>query len=498
LNKEIEKPEVLPRKEDLSAWFDAVIKHAGIADFDYPLKGCGVWLEYGWKIRNNVIELMRELLEETGHKEMYFPFLIPEDVFRKESEFIKGFENQVYWVTHGGLKPLKVKLVIRPTSETPIYHMFAKWIKSKSDLPLKVWQVVSVFRYETKATRPLIRVREITTFKEAHTAHATAEDAEKQIREAVEIYKKFFDELGIPYLINKRPEYDKFPGAVYTIAFDTILPDGRILQIGTVHNLGQNFSKAFDIKYRERDREIYVYQTCYGISERVIASIIMHHGDDFGLVLPPRIAPIQIIVIPIFTEEGKENVIEYANKIVSILNKKFRVSIDVRDITPGRKFYDWDLRGVPLRVEIGMRELETSSITVVRRDTHEKMAITVDEKLIDVISKLLDSITKNLKERAWKRLLEKIYRVNKFIDLEGGDAISKLLDEETGEFKGGVVEIPVCGDKDYNNPRNCERIISKYIDVLGEPFDVKGDLHGVHCSICGKRAERIIRIGRTY
>ena len=307
---------------NFSEWFRWVLDGAELYDYRYPIKGCGVWRPYGFKLRRNILEIIRKLLDSTGHDEILLPLLIPETLLAKESEHVKGFEGQVYWVTRGGYDDLDVKLALRPTSETALAPMLKLWIKSHADLPIKIYQIVSVFRYETKATRPLIRVREITTFKEAHTAHATFEDSERQIKEAVEIYSRFFDELYIPYVINIRPSWDKFAGALYTIAFDTLMPDGRVMQIGTVHNLGQNFSKAFDITYLKVDgTHDYVWQTCYGISERVIAALISIHGDDRGLIIPPNIAPIQIVIIPI-PYKGVEEIVDKAcREVYGILVK---------------------------------------------------------------------------------------------------------------------------------------------------------------------------------
>jgi prolyl-tRNA synthetase len=489
MEKEVKPPRLLPKKEELTDWFNSLLLQAQIIDYSYPLKGCGVWLSYGWKLRNQVIEIMRNLLAETGHEETYFPFLIPEDVFGKEAEFIKGFEDEVYWVTHGGKKELDVKLAIRPTSETPMYYMFSKWVKSASDLPLKVWQVVSVFRYETKATRPLIRVREITTFKEAHTAHATAEEAEAQIKEAVEIYKRFFDELCIPYVITRRPDYDKFPGAVYTLAFDTIFPDGRTLQIGTVHYLGENFARAFEIQYTDKEgKKRYVHQTCYGISERVIASVIAIHGDDHGLILPPKIAPIQVVVIPIHAKGV--DVDGYAKNVFEELKKHFRTVIDLRDKRPGEKFYDWEIKGVPIRVEVGPTEVRNKTVTIVRRDNFQRKAIAL-EKIVEEISATFEEITENIKRKAWDAFNKKIIKVGKFIDLEGEDVVSALLDEE-GNFTGGIVEIPVCGNEE------CELKIRKYVNVLGTPLTSSEPSSREACCVCGRPAKKYILLSRTY
>ena len=308
---------------EFSEWYSDILEKAEIYDVRYPIKGCGVYLPYGFKIRRYTFEIIRKLLDESGHDETLFPMLIPEDLLAKEAEHIKGFEDEVYWVTHGGKTPLDVKLALRPTSETPIYYMMKLWVKVHTDLPIKIYQIVNTFRYETKHTRPLIRLREIMTFKEAHTAHSTKEEAEEQVKQAISIYKKFFDALGIPYLISKRPEWDKFPGAEYTMAFDTIFPDGRTMQIATVHNLGQNFAKTFEIIFETPtgDKD-YAYQTCYGISDRGIASIIAIHGDEKGLILPPIVAPIQIVIVPLIFKGKEDIVMEKAKEIYEKLKDK--------------------------------------------------------------------------------------------------------------------------------------------------------------------------------
>src|SRR3990172_884389 len=345
-------------KKDLGAWLNDVIDRAKILDTRYPIKGTYVWYPYGFKIRGFVLEVIRRLLDESGHEEALFPLLIPEEEFMKEALHVKGFEDEVYWVTHGGLGELNVKLAIRPTSETAIYPMFALWIRSHADMPIKIYQVVNVFRYETKATRPLIRLREITTFKEAHTVHSSYEDAERQVKEAVSIYKRFFTSLGIPYVVTRRPDWDKFPGADYTMAFDTVLPDGRTLQIGTVHNLGSNFSKTFNITFENlKGEQEHAYQTCYGISDRVIAAQLTIHGDDKGLCLMPTVAPIQCVVVPIIYKEKEATVKKAVEAAVKGL-AGMRIYVDWSENTPGNKFYLWEMKGVPLRLEIGPRDAE--------------------------------------------------------------------------------------------------------------------------------------------
>jgi prolyl-tRNA synthetase len=258
----------LPPKEDFSGWYNELLWRAEIMDVRYPIKGLYVWYPFGFSLRSNVYAELRALLS-CDHQEALFPLLIPETEFAKEAEHIKGFEEEVYWVTHGGTSPLEVKLALRPTSECAIYPMYHLWVRSHADLPLRIYQIVNTFRYETKHTRPLIRLREITSFKEAHTVHATWEDAERQVKEAIALYRKFYETLYVPVIISKRPDWDKFPGADYTIAVDTIMPDGRTLQIGTVHHLGDHFSKTFSITYEDVNGEQqFAQQTCYGISER--------------------------------------------------------------------------------------------------------------------------------------------------------------------------------------------------------------------------------------
>jgi len=473
---------------EFSRWFDKVIREGEIYDYGrYPIKGMGVWLPYGFKLRNNVLGVMRDLLDSTGHEEILLPLLIPEDVLAKESEHVKGFEDEVYWVTHGGLEPLDVKLALRPTSETPLSLMESYWIKSYKQLPRKFYQVVSIFRYETKATRPMLRVREVSTFKEAHTLHENFEDSERQVKEAIAIYKDFFGKLGIPYLISKRPEWDKFAGAIYTIAFDTLLPDGRALQIGTVHNLGQNFTKAFEVRIQRRDQKIdYAWQTSYGISERVIASLIGIHGDEKGLVIPFRVAPIQVVLIPIpyGSEEIKRRIVERVLELKERLkSSKIRAHADTReDITPGEKFNIWELKGVPLRIDIGPKELKENFVTLFRRDLRVKKRVK-NEDLVNEILRLGKELDENLRQRAWESFRGKILRTND-------------IDKAKQHIKnGGIAEIPWCGHKE------CADRLSELLDAdaLGTPLDESVKLgEEVKCPICNKKAYTYLRFARKY
>ncbi len=476
-------PERKKWKENFSEWYRWVLYDAEVIDYRYPVKGCGVWRPYGFKIRKKILDIMRKLLDETGHDEILAPMLIPEDLLKKEAEHIRGFEEEVFWVTRAGGEELEKKLALRPTSETALAPMFELWIHSHKDLPLKVYQVVSIFRYETKATKPLLRLREVTTFKEAHTAHATKEEAEEQVKEAVEIYKKFFDELGIPYLISKRPEWDKFPGAEYSIAFDTIFPDGRTLQIGTAHLLGQKFAKAFGIKYETKEGKTeYVWQTSYGISDRVVASVIVIHGDDHGMVLPPSVAPIEVVVVPI-PYKGREDVVEEARKVGRELKESgFSVVVDDReDVTPGSKFYYWELRGVPVRVEVGPRDVDEGTVTLVRRDTLEKKKVGRD-RMVETIRGLLADIQASLKERAWKEMQNRVFEVERIEEAK-----------EVIEKKMGVAVLPWCGKESCGLEIQDEtggRVLG--IPVEGETAEVK------KCPVCGAHAHYRLRIGVSY
>ena len=328
--------------ENFPSWFDDLILKARIVDNRFPVKGFLVYMENGAYILDEIRRLLENELEKTGHKKMYFPLVTSEELFGKEAEHIKGFSKEVFVIDQG---PGEQRLIIRPTSETIMYPMFKIWIRSHADLPLKVYQSVNVYRCETKATRALYRVREIP-WNEAHTVHETPSDAERQVKEAMEIYQKVLKALGISYLILKRPDFDKFAGAVYSIAFDAWNPDGKVNQVATIHNLGRNFAKAYGLEFEKKDGSRGIpYQTCYGFGfSRVLAAIIAQHGDDHGLVLPPIIAPTQVVIIPIPFKGQEKQIYEYAAKVKEMLSQKWRTVLDDReDITPGEKFYHWEL-----------------------------------------------------------------------------------------------------------------------------------------------------------
>ncbi|QKQ99515.1 proline--tRNA ligase [Metallosphaera tengchongensis] len=471
--------------QNFSQWFDWVLSQAEFYDYGrYPVKGTGVWMPYGFKLRQNVIDLLRSLLDQTGHEELLFPLLIPEGLLKKESEHIRGFEREVFWVTQGGEEKLEERFALRPTSEVSITFMESLWIKGYTQLPRKFYQIVSVFRYETKATRPLIRVRELTTFKEAHTLHETYDDAARQVNEAVEIYSKFFDALGIPYLISKRPEWDKFAGAEYTIALDTIMPDGRALQIGTAHHLGQHFTKAMDYKVQRADGSLdYPHQTSYGVSDRVIATVISINGDDHGPILPPLVAPIEVVIIPIPAKnpEDDQRVLSYAKEVLSMLRSSgVRATLDdSKDKTPGEKYYVWELKGVPIRIEIGMREVTSGTVFLKRRDTLESKVVG-REGVVEEIRELERRMSEDLKARAWKEFREKVRAFDSL------DDVKKFL-----ETRGGIAEVRWCGSE------SCGLKIEEETNsrVLGAPLEPTG---GGNCVVCGKPASNSLRIAKTY
>jgi len=482
------KPKQPVRNEwtkNFSEWFDKILDETEIVDFRYPLKGAGVWRPFGFKIRKYVYEILRALHDQTGHDEALFPLLIPEGEFLKEAQHIEGFEAQVYWVTRGGLDELEIPLVLRPTSETSIYPMYHIWVRSHADLPLKLYQVVSTFRYETKHTRPLLRVRELTSFKEAHTVHASYEELAEQVKEAVEIYSTFFDELGVPYLISRRPEWDKFAGSEYSIAFDTILPDGRTLQIGTVHNLGTNFAKAFDIKFETVDgKSEYAYQSCYGISERCIAAAIIVHGDDHGLVLPPKIAPHQVVIVPILFANVDQAINKATDELLNELKReKIRVIVDRSEKKPGAKFYYWEKRGVPVRAEIGPKDLENDTITLVRRDTLEREVVQRSEAT-SRITDLLVRLTQSIKQRETDYIQSHVHRV------ESIEAAKEIIEQRLG-----VVELHWCGQE------TCGRSLENELTgaVLGTPEDLQHSQDGEGiCFACGNQSTTLMRFARTY
>ncbi|HWY34021.1 MAG TPA: proline--tRNA ligase, partial [Nitrosopumilaceae archaeon] len=425
------------KNENFSEWYTQVVIKAELADYA-PVKGLIVLRPYGYSIWESLKNSLDEKLKNTGHQNGFLPILIPESLLSKESKHFAGFNPEVFWVTHSGNSELGDKLALRPTSETLAYSMYSKWIKSWRDLPLKINFWNTALRAEIKATKPFLRTSEFL-WQEGHTVHATKEEAEQEVMLILEIYKKTVEEeLAIPVITGKKTEKEKFVGAVYTTTMEAIMPDGKALQMGTSHFLGQNFSKPFDVKFLDKENvEKFAWQTSWGVSWRLIGALIMVHGDDKGLVLPPRVAPIQVVIVPIYySESDKEQVIKKSKEIEDTLSKKkIRVHIDTRDeFTPGYKFHDWEMKGVPLRIEIGPKDLAKDKMVLVRRDSQKKTDLSFDNIEIGIES-MLNDIQQSLFEKA-KNLLAK--KTRDVLDFE------KFKSELE---KGLLLNSPWCGDQ---------------------------------------------------
>jgi prolyl-tRNA synthetase len=461
--------------EEFNDWYVEIVEKAGLADKRYPIKGMNVWTGYGWKAMRKIDNYIRDEFDGTGHQEVCFPLLIPETEFQKEADHIKGFGAEVYWVTHAGENELDVRLLLRPTSETAMYPIFSLWVRSHADLPLKTYQIVNVFRYETKQTRAFIRMREIHFF-EAHTCHADFEDAERQIQENLEIMERLAKKLCLPYVLCTRPDWDKFAGAFYTIGIDSLMPTGRTLQMGSIHQYKENFSGPYDIKYEASDgQHRYVHQTTFGMSERILGALISIHADDKGIVLPPDIAPIQVVIIPILSKEDKDKTLRYCDAISNaLMDMEIRTHLDDRELRPGNKYFDWELKGVPLRIEVGPRDIEAGVITTARRDTGEKGQITKD-KVASGIKGLLNIIQESLFQRVKDEMFRHIHKVN-----------------DLSEVKEGINSMAWCGVED------CGHEIEDVTEmaILGVPTDAE-ETEG-SCIVCGAPTKQVIYVAKTY
>jgi len=480
--KESSENRLIP-KENFTDWYDNILLEAKIADDRYPVKGFTVYTGWGFSIIKRIIAMLETDLEKNDNQPMQFPVVIPEDSFQKEEDHIEGFSGEVFWITHAGVNELERKLVLRPTSETAIYPMFKLWMRSHQDLPIKMHQTCNVYRYETKATRPLYRGREFL-WNEGHTAHEDLEDAEEEVKRAIKIYSGVYDRLGLSYIVLKRPDFDKFAGADYSVAFDTWNPDGKVNQIGTVHELGYNFAKAFDLTYEDSEGEqVYATTTCYGMGfGRTLAATISHHGDDHGLILPPKVAPKQVVVIPLLFKGKEEIAIEYAKKITGLIEESdIRVALDDDDrFNPGDKYYKWEMYGVPVRVEIGPREAQNKTVTLARRDNFEKITVS-EEKLIPKILELFETIFENLKARS-KSTLEGL-----LAEAENLEELKARMDERK------IVKVSWCGDPE------CAYNIKDMVagEIRGTRWDTEEVPKG-SCILCKDKAKYIAYVSRTY
>ncbi len=465
----------MKKNENFGEWYNGIVETAGLCDKRYPVKGMNVWTPYGWRIMTLIDSHTRRELDATGHGEVNFPLLIPETEFKKEKDHIKGFDSEVYWVTKAGDNELDVPLVLRPTSETSMYPIFSLWIRSHQDLPLKVFQIVNTFRYETKQTRAFMRVREIHFF-ESHTCHTTEEDAQCQIEEDIKMLVKISHQLCLPYFLLMRTDWDKFPGAHYTVGIDTVMPNGKTLQIGSIHHYRTNFAVPYNITYEDIDGDHkHAHQTTFGMSERLLGAIIGVHGDDKGLILPPPIAPFQVVVIPILSKKSPEQVMDACKLVTDILSRDgVRSKLDDGDSRPGAKYYEWEMKGVPLRIEIGARDLENSVVTFARRDTGEKG--TIDLNSVSAGAKmLLDDISATLYSKAQEA------QESMVTDITSMDQAPRETDDTTEDV---ILRFGWCGSEECGHTFED----TTGFKMLGTPYKAQGS-KGV-CIVCAGNAEK--------
>jgi len=471
------------KSEDFSEWYTQVVVKSGLADYA-PVKGCMIFREHSYAVWEKIQEIFNEKIKATGHRNVYFPMFIPESFLKKEAEHFQGFVPEVAWVTIGGDRPLEERLAIRPTSETIMYATYAKWIRSWRDLPIKLNQWNSVVRWETEATKLFLRTREFL-WQEGHTAHATKEEADREVMEILNAYKDVMESyLAIPVLTGMKTENEKFAGALYTTTLEALMPDGKALQMGTSHQLGQNFSKVFDIKFLDKEeKERYVWQTSWGFSTRVIGALVMVHSDNKGLVLPPKVAPIQVVIVPIpYKDTDVKLILAKAREIYEKLQKHGVLAVldDRAEYTPGWKFNEWELKGVPIRVEIGPRDVKQKQVTLARRDTLEKNAIK-EEQIVNAVTKLLEKIQKNLFNRAKKFLKENITTVKTY------DEFKTVLKEEGGFIRACWCSSPTCEEKIKEETGATIRLI---------PFEKEKTFS--KCTYCGQEAKEVVYFARAY
>jgi prolyl-tRNA synthetase len=467
---------------DFSDWYTQCVLKSGIADYS-PSKGFIVLRPYGYAIWEIIKEILDNELKRTGHKNGFLPVLIPESLLTKEKDHFDGFMPEVFWVTRSGDCDLGEKLAVRPTSETLAYSMFSKWISSYRDLPLKLNFWNSALRAEIKSTKPLIRNSEFL-WQEGHTAHTDESDADKEVRLILDVYKYLIEEyLAIPTISGLKSDKEKFVGAKYTTCLESLMADGKVLQMATSHNLGQNFSKPFEIKFLDKDtNEQFVWQTSWGISWRVIGALIMVHGDDKGLILPPKISPTQVIIVPIYKDQSKDVVKQKAYELEKKLKDfNIRVFTDDRDeYTSGWKFNDWEMKGVPLRANIGLRDIQENQVELIRRDTKERFYVK-EKELVNQTLSILQKIQLNLLDSAKKHLRKNTRTATSLAEL-----LSVL------DATGGFVACSWCGR------RECEDLVKEKTtaDIRILPFNPKNNVST--CIACGNQGTIEVYFGRAY
>jgi len=495
----------IPPKSDFNSWYPSIVEIAELVDKRYPIKGMDVWMPYGLLSMNLIDQLARREMSRTDHSEFSFPLLVPEELLDKENMLVSrlkaardagidpsemrdeeepsGFKKEVYWVTHGGENKLEVPMFLRPTSETPMYTMFSLWVRSHADLPLKTFQIVNTFRYETKQTRSFIRVREIHFF-EAHTVHRDQQGADDQIEEDAEMVRRILHDLCLPSIVSKRPVWDTFPGAWYTKAADVVMPNGRTLQVATYHHYRDQWAEAFDLSYEDSDGSSKMcHQTTFGMSERLLGAVVGMHGDDNGLIMPPSVAPYQVILMPIAAHSDDRVSLTVEQISTQLTSAGIRTKIDDRDVRPGVKHYDWEIRGAPIRVEVGPRDISSGKCVVSLR-TGGKSEESI-EGISETIAKLLDSVSETLRKRAQE--LNKSLVKPLPVDPSDGRAIS------SDEIEDGVV-YELAFDGNDSDAESLEKLTG--LTLLGEcdsPLP-----HEAPCAISGKLTTKRNHVARMY
>jgi prolyl-tRNA synthetase len=474
----------LPDKtKEFSRWYDEVLVKAELIDIRYGVKGFVVYRPNAMLIVRKIYDMFEEELMKKGHRQMLLPLVIPLSNLRKEAEHVKGFEKQVFIIERAGGEALEQKLVLRPTSETAIYPMMALWIRSYKDLPMKLFQSVAVYRHETKATRPLLRGREFLWI-ETHDAFASPEEARAQIREDLEIAKRVYDRLGLAFLVVEREPYDRFPGAESSFAYDALMPNGNVLQIATTHYLGQKFSKPFEVTFLdEKGEKRNPYTTCFGIGiSRSLAAMILTHGDGYGLILPFGMAVYDIVIVPILYRGKEADVMDKARRVESLLKGKgYSVKLDDSENTPGDKFYRWEMLGVPVRLEIGSREVSEGTVTVFRRDLRKREKVK-EEELIERLERLREELVVVLRERSWKTLKDRLVRVST------KEELLRMAED------GKIIITNFCGREGCADEI---KAATKGYEVRGKRVDEEVEPWG-NCVWCGKEAKRAVVLAKAF
>ncbi|WP_017413885.1 proline--tRNA ligase [Clostridium tunisiense] len=463
--------------EDFAQWYTDIVKKAELVDYS-SVKGCMIIRPYGYAIWENIQKNLDEKLKATGHENVYMPMFIPESLLQKEKDHVEGFAPEVAWVTHGGSEPLAERLCVRPTSETLFCEHYAKIVQSYNDLPKLYNQWCSVVRWE-KTTRPFLRTTEFL-WQEGHTIHATPEEAEKETVDILNLYADLCEKvLAIPVVKGRKTDKEKFAGAVATYTIESLMHDGKALQNGTSHNFGDNFAKAFGIQYSDKTGKLqYVHETSWGVTTRLIGAIIMVHGDNSGLVLPPRIAPTQVIIVPI--AQHKEGVLDKASELKDRISKVARVKLDASDKMPGWKFNEYEMKGVPIRVEMGPKDIENNQAVLVRRDTREKLIVSLEE-IENKIIEILDLMQIELLEKARNSAEEKTYSAT---DLDSFIEIANT--------KPGFIKAMWCGDK------ACEDKLKEVAGVTSRCMPFAQENISDKCICCGKEASKLVYWGKAY